>query len=337
MVKGSSIKKYFISIFIINVFILTGSLSIIAQDPGFSQFYSNRLYLNPTYAGEEGCYRLMLNYRNQWPSLGSTYVTYSASVDKFVEKVHGGLGLLIFHDTEGDGAFNTTCISGMYTYTIKIKRKFYIKSGFQVSYFQKRLNMDFVFPDMIDPLYGVIYRSNEPLVQKYNCINTGFVDFSAGGIAFVENSFFGFAVHHLTEHEESFRNNSEAVLPRKYTLHFGTNIPVKGLRLRKDDFFLSPNVLFQQQRDFQQLNYGFYATRKSLVAGIMLRQNFKFNFDSFIMTLGYSVSDMKFGYSYDLTVSRLCNQTLGAHEISFSYVFGCKPPPQKYHIVNCPL
>lgn len=303
MENGIIIQNPVKRIFIIIGFILICSGVAMAQDPEFSQFYSNRLYLNPAYAGEEGCYRMMLNYRNQWPSLGSTYVTYSASIDKFVEKIHGGLGLQIFHDTEGDGAFNTTCISGMYSYTIKINRNFYIKSGFQASYFQKRLNLDFVFPDMIDPLYGVIYRSNEPLVQKYNSTNTGFVDFSAGGIAFVENSFLGFAVHHLTEHEESFRDNSEAVLPRKYTLHFGTNIPVKGLRLRKGDFFITPNVLFQQQSNFQQLNYGFYATRKSFVVGIMQRQNFRFHFDSFIMTLGYSVNEMKFGYSYDLTVS----------------------------------
>ncbi|MFH2095653.1 MAG: PorP/SprF family type IX secretion system membrane protein, partial [Bacteroidota bacterium] len=318
--------------------LLTASGFSCAQDPVFSQFYANRLYLNPAYAGEEGCYRLILNYRNQWPALGSDYLTYSASVDKFVEKVQGGLGLHIFRDTEGDGAMITTGINAMYSYTLKVNRKFYIKSGFQVSYFQKRLNWDFIFPDMIDPLYGVIYRSNEPLVQnRIGSTNTDYVDFSAGAIAMNNNYFIGFAVHHLTEPEESFRGNSDAVLPRKYTLHMGTNIPVMARGLKKGDFFVSPNLLFQQQQDFQQINYGFYVTRKSIVAGIMLRQNIKFQFDSFIMLMGYSISNMKFGYSYDLTVSRLCNQTLGAHEISFSYVFNCKPPGPKYHVVKCPL
>ena len=37
-----------------------------AQDPSFTQFYANPLYLNPAFAGTARCPRLNLNYRNQW-------------------------------------------------------------------------------------------------------------------------------------------------------------------------------------------------------------------------------------------------------------------------------
>ncbi len=40
-----------------------------AQDPEFSQFYANPLYLNPALAGANICPRAILNYRNQWPGL----------------------------------------------------------------------------------------------------------------------------------------------------------------------------------------------------------------------------------------------------------------------------
>ena len=60
-----------------------------AQDPAFSQFFANPLYLNPAMAGTDICPRLSLNHRNQWPSIGKTYVTYSASYDQFAEKLGG--------------------------------------------------------------------------------------------------------------------------------------------------------------------------------------------------------------------------------------------------------
>ena len=40
-----------------------------AQDPQFTQFYANPLYLNPAFAGTARCPRICMNYRNQWPNL----------------------------------------------------------------------------------------------------------------------------------------------------------------------------------------------------------------------------------------------------------------------------
>jgi len=71
---------------------------VIAQDPSFSQFYANRLYLNPAFAGTENCPRVGLSYRNQWPSLDQGFVTYSASYDQRVDALAGGLGLLVMSD-----------------------------------------------------------------------------------------------------------------------------------------------------------------------------------------------------------------------------------------------
>ena len=42
------------------------SENLFAQDPLFTQFYANPLYLNPALAGAARCPRINLNYRNQW-------------------------------------------------------------------------------------------------------------------------------------------------------------------------------------------------------------------------------------------------------------------------------
>jgi len=306
-----------------------------AQDPEFSQFYANPLYLNPALAGTVKCPRATLNYRNQWPALGKTYVTYSASYDQGVDALEGSLGLLLYQDVQGDGAINTTHISGMYSYTFRISRNFSINAGFQATYMQKKLNWDFIFPDMIHPLYGPIYPTSEVLVPTDN--TKGHFDFSTGFIGYNRDFFIGLAIHHITEPTESFRGNDDAALPRKYTLHFGRTIPLKGgVGVRKGDLSISPNILFQQQQDFQQLNWGLYLNRKNIVGGIWFRQNITFNYDSFIMLLGYVEEKLKFAYSYDLTTSQLKNQTLGAHEISFSMVFPCKQKKKTFRAISCP-
>ena len=101
-----------------------------AQDPQFTQFYANPLYLNPAFAGTARCPRVVLNYRNQWPALTGTFVTTSASFDQHVDGIMGGLGLLVTHDQAGKGTLNTTTVSGIYSYQQAISRKFSMKVGF---------------------------------------------------------------------------------------------------------------------------------------------------------------------------------------------------------------
>lgn len=325
------IKKYTVVLMVL----LSGCCEwIYAQDPQFSQFYACPIYLNPAFAGSAKCPRATLNYRNQWPALGSTYITYIASYDQQVKMLEGSLGGYIYKDIQGDGAMSSLNISGIYNYTFVLNRKTNLNWAFQVSYLQKKLNWDFIFPDMIHPLYGPIYPTHEVLVPTSEV--TGHFDFSTGAIISTRKYFFGLAVHHVTQPTESFRENDDAFLPRKYSVHFGTNIPIKGIGLRKGDLAISPQLLFQQQLDFQQMNWGLYLSRKGIVGGIWFRQNLTFHYDSFIMILGYVKEKMKFAYSYDLTISELKNQTLGAHEVSASYIFPCKIKKVKFRTISCP-
>jgi len=305
-----------------------------AQDPIFSQFFANPMYLNPAFAGSEQCPRVNLTYRNQWPALGSTYLTYSASYDQHVDWLEGGVGINLINDVQGDGAINTFYANFMYAYTFQINRSLFIKGGFQASYIYKSLDWDFTFPDQIHPLYGPIYPTKEDYVATD--VNRGFFDFSMGILGYTENHYFGIAVHHLTQPIESYRENSDAFLPRKYTLHYGTKIPIAMRGFKKDEIYISPNIVYQRQQDFEQFNYGFYFSRKSIVGGFWLRQNFAFHYDSFIMMLGFIQDQFKFSYSYDLTVSKLRNATLGSHEITVGYLFPCKEKKRKYSAVSCP-
>ncbi len=323
-------------LFLILIALLIGNYGVVtAQDAHFSQFYANSLYLNPAFAGAENCPRINLNYRNQWPALGPTYVTYSVSYDQHFNPLKGGVGLLLMNDVQGNGVIQTTSISGMYSYTLPVTRRFYVAVGFQASYIMKQIEWDFIFPDMIHPLYGPIRSSSESSEmideQKH------YVDFSTGLVAFSERIFFGIAIHHLTEPSESFMQGSDAILPRKFTAHFGTEVDLNIGDFKRGELHIAPQILYQQQGQFQQFNWGMYVTRVNVVAGFWLRQNFNFQYDSFIMLAGFKQDRLRFAYSYDLTVSRLRNATYGAHEVSVAYTFECEGPRTKKTTISCPM
>jgi type IX secretion system PorP/SprF family membrane protein len=303
------------------------------QDPAFSQFYSNPLYLNPAFAGanNNGCPTAILNYRDQWPGIGRTYVTYSASYDQHVDALGGGLGVIVAQDKSGSGNLNTLHASLLYSYLLEVNRDFTVKAGFEASY--RTLNLDWsnlTFGDMIDPTYGFIYNTNEDIVN--NASNVSFPDFSAGILGYTENMFFGFSAHHLTQPDQGFISVSH--LPRKYTAHIGGQFPIS--RYKNNVTTVSPNFLYQRQQEFQQFNYGIYVNRGPIVGGLWTRNSVK-NFDSFILMFGLIQDAFKFGYSYDITVSNLRNSnTLGAHELSFTLFMPCRSRSKSFNTISCP-
>ncbi len=304
-----------------------------AQDPEFTQFYANPLYLNPAYAGSDRCPRLVMNYRNQWPSLTGNFVTTSASYDQHVNTIQGGLGLLVMNDRAAQGTLNTTTLSGIYSYQRPISRKFTLKAGLQASYFQKTLDWSkLTFGDMIDPRKGFIYQTND--VQRGGQVRA--IDFSGGLLGFSDKFYGGVAVHHLNEPNESLILGTSR-LPMKYTVHAGAVIPIEK-KSRDNDARLSPNVLYRRQGEFQQLNLGLYVSKGPLVGGVWFRgllfgQTYR---DAFIATIGIHTDVVRFGYSYDITISELTPSTGGSHEISLGIYFECRQKKKKFRTIPCP-
>ena len=133
-----------------------------AQDPTFTQFYSNPLYLNPAFAGSFGCPRFALNYRNEWPQLSGNYVTYSASYDQHIDAISGGLGVIVTQDDQAHGTLKSTNASLIYSYLLPVTREFSIKAGLQAGFFQKSLDRTKLnFGDMIDARRGFVWNTNE--------------------------------------------------------------------------------------------------------------------------------------------------------------------------------
>ncbi|MBI2258326.1 MAG: type IX secretion system membrane protein PorP/SprF [Flavobacteriia bacterium] len=300
-----------------------------SQDPTFTQFYANPLYLNPALAGSHGCPRFNLNYRNEWPKLSSNYVTYSASYDTYIKGISGGLGFLAVHDRQGAGTINTSHLGLIYSFHMKLTRKFSMMFGAKAAWFQKTLDWDkLTFGDMIDPRKGFIYQTGD---VRINDGQKGFFDASAGMVGFSKRFYVGIAAHHLNRPNESMIQG-ESKLPIRYTFHAGAEIPLGTKSKYVTKTYLLPSVIFQYQRGFMEMNIGTYVRYGVFTAGLWYR-----NRDAFIMVIGLQAGKFRIGYSYDLTVSKLNNGVSGgSHEVSLGLNLNCKKKVVNFKTISCP-
>jgi type IX secretion system PorP/SprF family membrane protein len=302
--------------------------SLYAQDPTFTQFYANPLYLNPALAGSHGCPRFALNYRNQWPQLSGNYITYSASYDQYFKNISGGFGILALHDQQGQGTISTTMGGLFYSYHVKLNRKWKMFMGARAAWIQKSLDWDkLTFGDMIDPRRGFIYSTGD--VPRGG--SRGFFDASAGAVIFNKYFFAGFAMHHMNRPNESMIVG-ESRLPWRFTGHLGADI-VLGRKTRfANRTVIMPNVIFQYQNGFMELNLGTYVKYGPFTVGAWYR-----NRDAFILTAGINNGKFRLGYSYDVTVSKLNNGVSGgSHEVSLGLNLSCRIKPVAFKTLSCP-
>jgi type IX secretion system PorP/SprF family membrane protein len=310
-----------------------------AQDAQFSQFYANPLYLNPAMAGVQICPQIIVNYRNQWPGLSKSFINYNASYDQYFNKIHGGVGVIVNMDNAGDGILKTTQAGLMYSFSLQAGENFYINMALQGTFFQKTLNWDLLqFGDQIDPQQGFVLPTGETPPNSNSVV---FPDFSTGLVFGWKGIIHGgIAVHHLTEPNMAFYDQVENKLPMKITGHIGANINLEGggLGFAEDSepkFYIAPNLLYQQQGDFHQLNAGVYIIRLPIVIGTWFRHNFE-NADAIIVLVGINYKNLKIGYSYDITLSKLKSNTGGSHEVSLAWQFNCIEKRRKLRAINAP-
>lgn len=292
-----------------------------AQDPEFSQFFANPLYLNPALTGTNALPRLITNYRNQWPNQGNTFVAYNFSYDGFVSSLNGGVGAKIMYDRELNGAINTINASFLYAYHFMANNRLYFSMALETGFAYKQFNTSgLIFPGMIDQGTGEIIG---PYPLPFETGKKIVPDFSFGLAGLMDDVFFGIALHHLAQPDQSILEGDRiGRLPLKITAHAGA----KGHRFHRGllsrGFTLSPNLVFQQQGSFKQINAGLYMKEESLTFGLWYRNNLSFRPNSIIAMVGAQRQNFQVGYSFDFTLSKLSIYSYGSHEISLTFFFG---------------
>ena len=295
--------------------ILTDSFG---QDPTFSQFYANALYLSPSFAGATNEYRLAVNYRDQWPAVPGVFNTYSISFDKAMPNFNSGIGVLATYDVAGSGNLSTTNIGLLYSYDFNINKEWHIRPGVEFKFYYLGLDIcKLVFNSQITG------SGTSPSVTPPPFDNVADIDFATSALVYNSRTWAGFTLDHLLTPKMSFYGN-DATLPVKFNFYGGTQI-LKQTRLRqKTQEILSVAVNFQKQGKFYQSDLGLYFYKDPIIFGIWYRGIPLVTSqvgDAIIGLIGIKTKQLHIGYSYDFTISNLIGSTGGAHEISLVYEF----------------
>ena len=111
-----------------------------AQDPQFTQFYANSLYLSPSFAGAVKDSRLTASYRNQWTGLSNSFNTFNVAVDHYFYNLKSGFGLIAFRDVAGSLNLSNTLVGVLYSYNIPLNFEWYVRPGVGFYYDQRSID-----------------------------------------------------------------------------------------------------------------------------------------------------------------------------------------------------
>jgi type IX secretion system PorP/SprF family membrane protein len=312
--------------------LVTGMTPLRAQDIDFSQFFNNPTYFNPAYVGLTPGLKVRMNYQRQWVGLSGNYHAYDFSADIADRNIPGagGIGIIATQDQQGLGMLKSSMIGILPSVRIPINNFSIFQLGAMVAVVNRQFDWNnLVFSDQLDPRLGNIDPS---AFTNPGAGPVVFPDFSLGGIYQLKlnhiTGTFGFAVHHITEPNQSFLENV-APLPRKYVAHMDFIIDFernRGFYSRARNIKLNPGVFYQTQAKMRLLAVGTNAYVSNVYAGVWYQNEvFKTgSLSNLVWLVGLNVpfdnnSRMKVMYSYNMNLSGTSGFPGASHEISLIF------------------
>lgn len=297
----STTKLLLLQLFLIGL----GQCSVLAQDPHFSQFYANRVYLNPAYAGFDAGSTISLNYRDQWfgvPDASSGpfnagFRTFNATFNQQIpciagkEGVNFGYALSAFHDAAGSAPLITSGfgLALSHEQTLKGERnrsewlkRLDMRIGVQLSYMQKKLeSKDLIYSFQLDPVVGLLGDASTLDLRSnlYPNMNAGLMIRGLIGKNKRSETLFtiGFSISNINEPGISLHETASKVrLPRRMTYHIGTTHRISSYKGVTLPWYFSPQFRWDSQFD-GRLNLhtlGAYAFSKAFYGGLFIQYNF---------------------------------------------------------------
>lgn len=311
---------------IILILSLAFAFKVTAQiDPHFSQYYAYPLWLNPALTGViNGDARVNANYKNQYPQLNNAYKTTALSADLRTNN-NVAFGVNVLNQAAGDAGYNYFSAYGTFGYSIIVsndgnqKLSFGLQAGvINRSFDPNKLQFGNQFNN------GTGFDPNMPTNERFSTTSSTIFDAGAGVFYYDGNPlsnanlFGGISVGHLSRPRDPFAEvGDNSKLPLRYTIH-------AGVRIKASDFFdVIPHAVYIRQQDAQEKAVGAYSEFKMQGdKGIIFGGMYRFN-DAAIANVGYHLSNLIIGGSYDFNTSSLNRATAsrGGFELSLSYVF----------------
>ncbi len=339
---------------ILVVFVLTCAVPTKAQDIHFSQVSEAPLLLNPANTGFfPGYFRAIVNYRNQWASMGQAFKTVNLSVDAGLfkskrRKAFLGLGFVLYQDKAGSAKITRTHAMVNLSGLVKLSKKSVLCAGLYGGAIGNTANYSSL-------TYASQFDGNAIIPAAPSGENAVFRNFTTTdlgmGVAYelskviidtdhddVTKLRIGLAAYHVNKPKQEFSAGAVYRLPVRYVLSLFSNIDFEDTR-----FTLTPTFILQKQgkkdksipadyriRGAYEFVTGSYLkvrlatgtkttgekTQNALGFGLFYRSK-----DALIPKLILELGDYAIGMSYDVNISgyKTASKSNGGFEISLRY------------------
>jgi type IX secretion system PorP/SprF family membrane protein len=316
---------------IIIITILLSALTASAQDIHFTMWDAMPITTNPATIGVfSGDHRGVINYRNQWASIGNPYTTYSLMADAGILKKKWqngfmGLGLNVHKDVAGQTDFGTTKVSLGLSNIVYLNEKNSASVGLLGSWGQNSMSANSLEWDsqfngqFFDPTLG----DNETISFEGN----NFFDFSAGALwaygtgakTLSSHDEFsmkaGLAFYHVTRPSRETEFGDLDKLYSKWAFHADARIGIANTKLA-----LKPKFISYFQGPTRQFTGGmlfrYMLREESKYTGFFQEMAISFGGyyrvgDAFAPSAEFEIAGLAIGVAYDMNVSGLSAATGG--------------------------
>ncbi len=287
------------------------------QDPQFTQYMYNKLFMNPAYAGMRQALCASYINRQQWTGFDGAPKTGDFAVDIFLPKLKGGLGLTLMHDKLGFE--NTMAYRLQYSFHIPLSNST-IGIGIEAGAISKRIG-----PTGTNSWIATTTWQNDPSIPPQLKKTT--YDLGLGLWYQRQNMWFGVSSTHLAAQPvndgtlvtlspgPATTHNLIYNLARHYYVTGGVNFEAGS-------FVIRPSFLVKTDATITQFDLNVNALwNERFWFGATYRYQ-----DAISPMIGFQLpgkdnpeSGLKVGFAYDYTTSNLNNYTNGTFELFLNY------------------
>lgn len=294
----STLRIISVSAILCLIFPFTGHCQ---QDPVYTQYLNNLLSVQPAYAGSTGSLNVTGISRAQWIGFSGAPNTNTLTIQGPLRRYNVGLGLSIVNDKWGPIRQNSVYFD--YAFRVQLASEQYLSFGMKVG-----VNLYQAW------LSDLIINDPNDLIFAYD-VNLKFLPNVGAGILWHSNRFFlGASMPKFLKNR--LQSQSTETVYREVSHFYGMGGYVFFLN---DVFKFKPTVLYRwAERTPSYMDFsGTLIMYDRFWVGATYRME-----NSYALIFQFSVnSQLKFGYSYDLTTFHPTQVNSGTHEFMISYDF----------------
>jgi type IX secretion system PorP/SprF family membrane protein len=306
MMTLNAMKKHLL----ITALVLFAVKASCQQEILLSQYMFNGLFLNPAYAGSHNFAEATALHRSQWAGFDGAPRTQTFGIEGPIKNKQMGIGLTAINDRIGDTRQTEIFANWSYHLLLDQAGKTTLSFGLRAGFSDYSANL----------AETRVFDNGDPVFSQ-NIGNEFVPKFGAGVYLYASNWYAGLSVPTIYAADNNVRFSINEVSDRYFQPH--TYLTAGYVYTVSEDFKVKPSFLVRYLNNTPlqaDINCNLLL-KNTFWVGVSYRTG-----DAVVGLLEINVlEDLRVGYAYDITTTRISNYSSGSHEVMLSYKFGKDP------------